>query len=70
MDPIAGNDWMLTALVFAPLAGALVMALFPKEEEGLHKQLALVTSLITLGLGVWLLIDSLTGTVGNRISLY
>ena len=57
MDPIAGNDWMLTALVFAPLAGALVMALFPKEEEGLHKQLALVTSLITLGLGVWLLID-------------
>ena len=57
MDPIAGNDWMLTALVFAPLAGALIMALFPKEEEGLHKQLALVTSLVTLGLGVWLLLD-------------
>ena len=57
MDPIAGNDWLLTALVFAPLAGALIMALFPSEEEGLHKQLALLTSLVTLGLGVWLLLD-------------
>ena len=57
MDPITGNDWLLTALVFAPLAGALVMALVPKDEEGLHKQLALLTSLVTLGLGVWLLFD-------------
>ena len=41
MEPIADLDWLLTALVFAPLAGALLMALVPQEEEELHKRLAL-----------------------------
>ena len=54
MEPIADLDWLLTALVFAPLAGALLMALIPQEEEELHKRLAIAVSLITLGLGVYL----------------
>ncbi|GJM37942.1 MAG: NADH-quinone oxidoreductase subunit M [Acidimicrobiales bacterium] len=57
METIADLDWLLTALVFAPLAGALVMALFPQDEEELHKRLALLTSLVTLGLGVFLFVE-------------
>ena len=42
------NSWGLSLLVFVPLIGAAVMMIVPKEEEALLKQLALVTSLITL----------------------
>ncbi len=51
------NNWLLTVLVFAPLAGALVMMFFPQDEEDTHKQLALLTSLVPLGLTVFLLFD-------------
>ena len=51
------NNWLLTVLVFAPLAGALVMMFFPQDEEDTHKQLALLTSLVPLGLTVFLLLD-------------
>ena len=45
----------LTYLIFAPLLGALVMMLVPKTEEVVHKVLALATSLITAGIGVYVL---------------
>ncbi|MFA9563085.1 MAG: NuoM family protein [Acidimicrobiales bacterium] len=42
------NSWGLSLLVFVPLIGAAVMMFVPKDEEALLKQVALVTSLITL----------------------
>ena len=46
MDPLDSTNWLLTALIFAPLAGAAVMALVPQREEDTHKQIALLTSLV------------------------
>ncbi len=46
------NSWGLSLLVFVPLIGAAVMMLVPKEEEALLKQVALVTSVITLVIAV------------------
>ncbi|MCY4457082.1 MAG: NADH-quinone oxidoreductase subunit M, partial [Acidimicrobiaceae bacterium] len=57
MNTIAENNWLLTALVFTPLAGALLMVLIPEKDERSHKQAALITSLLTLGLAVFLLWD-------------
>ncbi|MEM7142627.1 MAG: NADH-quinone oxidoreductase subunit M, partial [Actinomycetota bacterium] len=57
MDTIADNTWLLTVLTFLPLAGVAVMALIPEKEEETHKQIALVTALATLGLGIYLLFD-------------
>jgi NADH-quinone oxidoreductase subunit M len=38
------NDYGLSLAIFLPLLGAAVMLLIPREEEQLHKLLALVTS--------------------------
>lgn len=38
------NDWVLSLLTFAPLAGALVMMAIPKADELLHKTIALAVS--------------------------
>ena len=51
------DSWILTAVTFVPLAGALIMMLIPQDNEEAHKQIALVTSLIALGLGVAMLFD-------------
>ncbi len=47
----------LTYLIFAPVVGALIMMLIPKKEEFLHKVVALATSLVTAGIGVYTLIN-------------
>ncbi len=52
MDPISDQNWLLSLGTFLPLAGVLVMLLVPKKEELLHKQIALVTALGTLGVGI------------------
>ena len=60
------QDWGLTAMVFAPLAGAALMMLFPKEADGTHKSIALLTSLVTAAIGVAVLADfdyDATGTL-------
>ena len=49
------NDWGLILVTFLPLAGALVMMAVPKESEGTHKLLALVTSLAAAFVGILLL---------------
>ena len=51
------QDWGLTAMVFAPLAGVAIMMLFPKDADGTHKLLALLTSLVTAGIGIAVLAD-------------
>jgi NADH-quinone oxidoreductase subunit M len=49
------DDWALTLAVFIPLVGAVVMLLIPRAEEGLHKLVALVTTVVTAGVGVAIL---------------
>jgi NADH-quinone oxidoreductase subunit M len=49
------DDWLLTLAVFTPLVGAVVMLLIPKAEEGLHKLVALITTVITGAWGICLL---------------
>ncbi len=56
MDVISEQNWVLTVGTFLPMAGVLVMLLIPKAEELLHKQVALVTALATLVVGVYTLI--------------
>ncbi|MEM9467482.1 MAG: NADH-quinone oxidoreductase subunit M [Actinomycetota bacterium] len=51
------DSWILTAVTFVPLAGALIMMLIPQDNEETHKQIALLTSLIALGLGIAMLFD-------------
>lgn len=51
-----GSFWNpLTYLVFAPLVGALVLLLIPKGNEMVLKVVALATTLITAGIGVYIL---------------
>ena len=49
------DDWGLTLAVFLPLAGALVLLLVPRSDEGTAKLVALVTTLLTGAVGVGLL---------------
>ncbi|MFL6203748.1 MAG: NuoM family protein [Acidimicrobiales bacterium] len=49
------DDWALTAAVFLPVLGIAVIAIIPKANEELHKLVALVTSVATLGVGVAIL---------------
>ena len=51
------NGWGITAAVFLPMVGALVMLAIPKSEETLHKVVALVTSLVVFVVGVALMWD-------------
>jgi NADH-quinone oxidoreductase subunit M len=51
------QDWGLTAMVFAPLAGVAIMMLFPKDADGTHKMLAMLTSLVTAAIGIAVLAD-------------
>lgn len=51
------NDWGLALMTFIPLAGALVMMAIPKEQEGLLKQIAILTSLAAAAFGVLIAID-------------
>jgi NADH-quinone oxidoreductase subunit M len=59
------NDWGLILITFLPLAGALVMMAVPKESEGTHKLIALVTSVAAAVVGILLLIDFDYGAAGQ-----
>lgn len=48
------DDWILTAVTFAPLVGVVIMALIPREAEETHKLVALLTTLGVALLGVFL----------------
>jgi NADH-quinone oxidoreductase subunit M len=49
------DDYALTLAVFLPLAGAIAMMLVPRAEEVTHKTIALLTTLATFGVGVFIL---------------
>src|SRR5436190_10542246 len=49
------DHWVLTGSIFVPIIGAALLMFFPRESEASLKVIALLTSLVTLGLGVYLL---------------
>jgi len=49
------EHWALSLGVFIPLAGAAVMMVVPRAEEEAHKAIALLTSLLTLATGVYII---------------
>jgi NADH-quinone oxidoreductase subunit M len=49
------DSWALSAAIFLPLVGALLVALVPRENEPTIKVLTLVTTLATLAAGVYIL---------------
>jgi len=51
------DDWALTLAVFIPLLGMAIVLVIPRAEERLIKVVALLTSLVTLGVGVAILAD-------------
>ncbi|MCP3934900.1 MAG: NADH-quinone oxidoreductase subunit M [Actinomycetia bacterium] len=55
MEATGSNAWLISLAVFLPLLGALVMMAIPKEEEDLHKLIALASSLAALIAGVFIL---------------
>ncbi|MEM9202563.1 MAG: NADH-quinone oxidoreductase subunit M [Actinomycetota bacterium] len=58
------DTWILTLVTFVPLAGALIMMAIPQENEETHKQIALLTSVVALGLGIFMLFDFDYGNAG------
>jgi len=49
------DSWALTLAVFLPLVGGAVIALWPREDETGMKVIALLTTLVTLAVGVGIL---------------
>ena len=52
METLTDQNWLLTAGIFTPLVGAVVMMFIPRAEEQLHKVVALVTAVVTLVFGI------------------
>ena len=50
------DDLALTAAVFLPLVGAAAMMLTPREHETDHKVIALLTTLLTFAVGIYVLV--------------
>ena len=48
------DSWGITAMVFLPLVGVLLMMLLPEKEEELHKTIALVATVASAVVGVLL----------------
>ncbi len=55
----------LTALTFLPTVGALVMLIFMRGRPNAYKTTALVTSIATLALAVWVAARFKTGELGS-----
>jgi NADH-quinone oxidoreductase subunit M len=51
------DDWALTLAVFTPLVGMALVMLTPRAQEQTAKVVALVTSLVTLAIGIGVLVD-------------
>jgi NADH-quinone oxidoreductase subunit M len=49
---LTDHSWILSAGVFLPLAGVLIMFFIPKENETLNKGVAIATAAVTLAVGV------------------
>ena len=65
MDVLRNNNALLTIGTFLPLAGVLVMMFIPKGKELLHKQVALLTAVATLAVGIATLVQFEYGSAGK-----
>ena len=52
------NNWLLSLMIFLPLAGAAAVMAVPKAKEEMIKAIALITAVITALLGAFLSISS------------
>ncbi len=52
---LSDNNWVLSVGTFLPLLGVLVMLFVPKAQETTTKSVALLTSVATLGVGIYTL---------------
>jgi NADH-quinone oxidoreductase subunit M len=59
------HDWGLTLAIFVPAVGLGLVLLVPKAEENTAKVVALLTSLVTLAVGVGILADFDYGRAGK-----
>jgi len=57
---------ILPALIFVPVLGAIIIALIPRSRPELHRQVAIVTGLLTFVLAVWMLVQFETGDPGYQ----
>ena len=55
MDGFQFESWALSLAIFLPMVGAVFMLLLPKESETAIKATALITTIATAGVGVWIL---------------
>jgi NADH-quinone oxidoreductase subunit M len=55
MDATGFDAWILSLIIFAPAAGALIMLVVPRQWEDMHKLVALLASGAALGLAIYLL---------------
>ena len=51
------HDWALTLVVFVPLVGMAVLLLLPRAQETAIKATALITALVTGGVGIGILVE-------------
>jgi|GEM_PF-5340301 len=49
------DDWSLTLAVFLPAVGMAAVLLTPKKNEFAQKLITLVTTIVTLGVGIGIL---------------
>jgi NADH-quinone oxidoreductase subunit M len=61
------EDWALSVGTFLPLAGAILMMLVPRESEDTHKWIALLTTLATFAVGIWVLAEFDYGESGLQM---
>lgn len=52
MQTITNDNWLLTVGTFLPLVGVIVMMFIGREEERLHKSIAIFTAAATMAVGV------------------
>ena len=57
MEVLTNDNWLLTVGTFIPLVGVLLMMFTPGSEERLQKQIAIVTSGVTVLVGIYTLIQ-------------
>ncbi len=57
MQVLTNDNWLLSVGTFFPLVGVLVMMFIPGSEERLHKQIAILTSGLTVAVGIFTLVQ-------------
>jgi len=70
MDVLRNHNWVLSVGTFLPLAGVLLMMFVPKKEELTHKAIALVTAILTLGVGIYTASEYAYGKASGKLQFF